>query len=64
MYPGTCAKRMRMSRIRVRIGDRKREREKEGGKERERERESGTRDGTGRLAYNRGVDIENLSEAK
>lgn len=62
MYPGTCAKRMRMSRIRVRIGDRKRERER--GREGEGERESGTRDGTGRLAYNRGVDIENLSEAK
>lgn len=58
MYPGTCAKRMRMSRIRVRIGERERERE------REREGERGTRDGTGRLAYNRGVDIENLSEAK
>lgn len=52
---------MRMSRIRVRIGDRKRERER--GREGEGERESG-RDGTGRLAYNRGVDIENLSEAK
>ena len=62
MYPGTCAKRMRMSgykiNIRVRIGESERERE------REKEGERGTRDGTGRLAYNRGVDIENLSEAK
>ena len=41
--------------------------EKEREREREEKRERGKvrwRDETGRLAYNRGVDIENLSEAE
>ena len=60
---GTCAKRTRMSRVRVKRDERERERERE----REEKRERGKvrwRDETGRLAYNRGVDIENLSEAE